>query len=194
MRVLKVVTLGVEGFVAIVGCIAVVIYVAQYLEDARREQLAHLDSSVDEYLSVIENSPSGSTPVDERPSGKVVFVCIQSNSNSGFGTTRPSRRVDGTTLDLPKELFPQASDDVGVIVALRWGEELIGLYDNGARGFQERCQADVYSRSTGQLIASRSFVGQEPPGRISRHTASGASVFGPGCQDEIVAFVAALFG
>jgi hypothetical protein len=71
--------------------------------------------------------------------------------------------VDGILLDFPEALRPNAPDDVGTIVWLKWGEQAFGKYSDGMLATVITCRVTVIDKSKNTIIAEQDFVGGPPP-------------------------------
>ena len=162
----------------------------------RESRLAHLDAVLDDYLSVLNAASSNEKPIGTATKAKPVLVCFVGNNNNSFATNRYDKSIDFLTLDLPGDLFPTNSEEVGTIVALYWGQDFVGSYSNGAKAFRETCRVKIYDIDSGHLLAENQFVGGEPPASIKTSSSTNESrtnVFGRGCDTEVIDYVTSLF-
>lgn len=96
-----------------------------------------------------------------------------------------SKDIDPVFFDLSNDLRPKKPEEIGTIAALWWEEQQIGTYGGRGGAYQEHCTIMVLDKSTGTLLASRSFVGSMPPSKSQ----NGASQTGDKPYKEIREFL-----
>jgi hypothetical protein len=93
--------------------------------------------------------------------------------------------IDPVFFDLSNDFKPKNPDEIGTIAALWWEERRIGSYGGKGGAYQMYCTIMVLDKATGTLLASKSFVGSEPPSTSQ----NGASQTGDKPYKEITEFL-----
>jgi hypothetical protein len=188
------------GVILVGGIVVLIVGVIKFDEwgkERNRDKVAHLESRLDEFLAIATRNPGSSS--SERSSravkAKPVFVCVRSNDNDDAFGIRFDRKIDALTNKLPDDLFPDSADEVNTVVALSWGQNPIGSYDDGSSAYQETCTVEIYDSGSGQLVASKTFTGGQPPEFFDKVEGSSArhDVFGSRCDEDILKYVTSLF-
>lgn len=96
-----------------------------------------------------------------------------------------SKAIDPVFFDLVSDLRPGKPEEIGTIAALWWEEEQIGTYGGKGGAYQEHCTVMVLDKTTGTLLASKSFTGSMPPSKSQ----NGASQTGDKPYREIREFL-----
>ncbi|MGE3805454.1 MAG: hypothetical protein AB7K24_12335, partial [Gemmataceae bacterium] len=101
------------------------------------------------------------------------------------------RHFDGLYFQLPPQLRAASPDEVGTIVWLDWGEDVVGEYgvNTGSVGVVITCQATVINKADGQILHERFFAGGQPPDKTDKHN---QKHYGSPPTGEIVGWLAAL--
>jgi hypothetical protein len=73
------------------------------------------------------------------------------------------KTIDPVFFDLSSDLKPEKPEEIGAIAAMWWEEEQIGTYGGKGGAYQEHCTVTVLDKSTGMLLAEKSFTGPMPP-------------------------------
>jgi hypothetical protein len=100
--------------------------------------------------SLPEGGPSGA-PGGGYVVGKVVPVDM----------AKPT--VDWLFFDLTPDLKPKAPAEVGTVAQLRWGNDQIDTYDDGAAAYVQTCQVEVIDLAKKMVVGQNTFRGTDPP-------------------------------
>jgi uncharacterized membrane protein (UPF0136 family) len=106
-----------------------------------------------EYLATASarNPEQEPMPADRPLTGKLVSVDMK------------HKTIDPVFFDLSGDLRPKNPQEIGAIAALWWEERQIGTYGGKGGAYQEHCTVMVVDKSTGTLLAEKSFIGSMPP-------------------------------
>ena len=96
-----------------------------------------------------------------------------------------SKAIDAVFFDLSNDFRPKNPEEIGTIAALWWEDHPVGTYGGKGTAYQERCTVMVLDKSTGTLLASKSFIGPMPPNKSQ----NGASQTGDKPYKEIREFL-----
>ena len=184
-RTLKLVLVSVGIFALILVAITLMIKIPEWWDDHQAEKLAHLSELCDQFTNWAQGEPQAAPDESIPLKGKVLFVKMDYNNNRLSGDLYGP---DFLTLDLPKELFPEKAEDVGVIVGLYWGEQYVGDYGKGSTGYRETCTVKVYDAASKRLVMKRMITGEDPPEvvREPEDTHTKRKYYGPGCDEKIL--------
>ena len=74
-----------------------------------------------------------------------------------------TKGIDTLFLALPDPLKPTQPDEVGTIVWLEWGKEIVAMYTDNVEAVVITCHVTIIDKAKGVILAVRSFRGGPPP-------------------------------
>lgn len=139
-----------------VGAIVIGALPSYYWIGRPRMALGPFNNHLQEYLATASaSSPNGDLPLDglagQPVKGKLIPVDMK------------HKTIDPVFFDLSGDLKPAKPEEIGAIAAMWWEEERIGSYGGKGGAYQEHCTVMVLDKSTGTLLAEKSFIGSMPP-------------------------------
>lgn len=136
-----------------VGAILIGALPSYYWIARPRMALGPFNDHLQEYLATASaKDPNTDLPPLEQPlKGKLIPVDMK------------HKTIDPVFFDLSTELKPGKPEEIGSIAAMWWEEEQIGTYGGKGGAYQEHCTVMVLDKSTGTLLAEKSFTGSMPP-------------------------------
>lgn len=174
---------------AIFALIAGATWLKFWLDDQSAEKVAHLTAEVENYVAIAKAAPQEPNS-GAKPKAKPVLVVMTETGRGPINDGRKMWGIDPLTGELPDNLFPATASEVGSVVALYWGAEKDALYENDAVGYRETCRALVIDKASGDLLAVKSFAGNDPPEKIPERE---KRAWGTSCENEVMAFVRQVF-
>lgn len=136
------------------GAIVVGLVPSYYWIGTHLTALKPFKAHVSEYVTTASNAnPEQTEAANYLPvKGKLIPVDMK------------SKNIDPVFFDLSNDFRPKNPEEIGTIAALWWEDRRIGSYGGKGGAYQEHCTVMVLDKLTGTLLASKSFVGSEPPG------------------------------
>ena len=142
-----------QNLLLAVGAVVIGALPSYYWIARPRMALGPFNDHLQEYLATASTSnPNADAPPLEQPlKGKLIPVDMK------------DKTIDPVFFDLSSDLKPEKPEEIGAIAAMWWEEERIGSYGGKGGAYQEHCTVMVLDKSTGALLAEKSFIGSMPP-------------------------------
>jgi len=142
---------------------------------SHRHQLAALKPHLNEYVNAerSDTSQKGTPPYIQ---GKIVMV------------DRGKRDFDYLVFELPASLRAAKPDQVGTVVLTEYKDNEVGTYTDGHKAYQQQVTVYLVNFATGEMYASKVFVGTDPPGSKQ----GGVDEYGGVPTDQVVAWLKSL--
>lgn len=139
---------------AIIGLVVILFLVRQIIHERK---LKPFQGHVSEYESIIDSAvphAGGSGYIR----GKVVIVNAREPEEN-----LPARIDYRVFFNLPEEMRAKRPDEVGSVVALQWGKEIVGSFSDGTTAHFRTCQVTIVDKEKRQIIGEKFFKGSAPP-------------------------------
>lgn len=170
---------------AIVGIVAAIVFATFWIIQSEQEKHQQENERIAAFMAPFQQRLAEYVPPapprdlqEPYRRGRVMPINLAGNKS-----------IDAIFTQLPPALRPETPDDVGTIVWLQWGTQVVGRYRDNVSAFVVTCQVTIIDKSTGKIIAERAFVGGDPP--ATRRKRSDANT-GSNPTPEIINWLAAL--
>lgn len=118
-------------------------------EDEQVDKLPSIDDYVSDYLDITDAEQWDGEPYI---TGKIVIV------------DKIEQRIDnGLQRKLDKALRAEISGEVGTVIWVERGKEIVGTYADGTKGYRHICKITVIDYENELITSLRRFVGSDPP-------------------------------
>ncbi len=119
-------------------------------------------------------------PMGAKGTGKLVVV------------SEKLKGLDDLHFSLPDSIRAEGPSEVQMVARVTWGENQVGVYSNGSKGFVHTCHVLVFDVNTRLVLDEQTFTGGQPPSSIQKRSTDTGAVHGSKPTEAVQSYLSSL--